>query len=322
MPKVVEMTDENGDVVAGRDYDAFGQVLAETGDWSHLAFGFHPNWVQLKDVEGGRYYVTPGGRIYDTELGRFLQRDPIRLPTENTYVALRNNPQNVVDPWGWDGKKATGSLPPWPARLPLEAPQVAPPEFRAGVSFRVGENIYEPKSEEELRDMWPRIALERAELERKKAQEVLKTRKRVTYVNCSKDEEENVRQTLRMLQEKLRAADPKKCRHPCCRLDFRTVMDVLGKLQIECAEELEHDVRPNGEAYGKQKGPTAYGIALLKSAARWRDRRALAALILHETLHTAMFQFQDPHTRYGKDPTAKEMHQCIMNCISLRRRGR
>ena len=44
----------------------------------------------------------------------------------------------------------------------------------------------------------------------------------------------------------------------------------------------------------------------------------MAALIVHETLHTDMFQFQDLRGRYGKDPTAEEMAQCIINCISPR----
>ena len=100
MPSVVKVTDENGNVVATREYNAFGEVLSETGNWSHHRFGFHPNWIQLKDVDGGRFYLTPGGRIYDTKDGRFLQRDPKARPGENPYVAFLNNPMRFVDPTG------------------------------------------------------------------------------------------------------------------------------------------------------------------------------------------------------------------------------
>jgi len=267
--------------------------------------------------------LTPSGRVFDTRTGRFLSRDPIRLPGQNPYIALRNNPQNFVDPWGLAGKKTTQSLPEWPARLPLDAPRLklAPSEFTPGLSFRIGGKDYKPKSLEELRAMWPRILLEAQEQERRKAQEALKTRTRVTYVNCSEAEQKNVAETLGKLQDKLRRVDPKKCPRPCCHLDFGALRDVLGKLEIKCAARIEHDVRPGGEAYGKQEGHPAYGITLQKQVALWKQR-ALAALSVHETLHTAMFQFEDPHRRYGKDPTAEEMAQCVINCISPRGRSR
>jgi RHS repeat-associated protein len=97
---VVRITNENGQVVGTREYDAFGNILSETGDWSMCPFGFQPNWIQLKDVGDGRFYLTPGGRIYDTKDGRFLQRDPKVEGGENRYVAFKGNPLKYLDPDG------------------------------------------------------------------------------------------------------------------------------------------------------------------------------------------------------------------------------
>ena len=101
MPKVVNITERHQAVVAARDYDAFGQVLSESGDWGDSDFGFHPNWLQLKGVAGGRYYLTPGGRVYDTCVGRYLQRDPVAVAGDNLYAALADNPNKYVDPSGF-----------------------------------------------------------------------------------------------------------------------------------------------------------------------------------------------------------------------------
>ena len=45
-------------------------------------------------------YITPGGRVYHSEIGRFLQRDPLAQPGENPYVYANNNPLSHVDPSG------------------------------------------------------------------------------------------------------------------------------------------------------------------------------------------------------------------------------
>ncbi len=43
MANVCVLTDENGNEVGRREYDAFGNVICETGDWSQSRFGFNPN---------------------------------------------------------------------------------------------------------------------------------------------------------------------------------------------------------------------------------------------------------------------------------------
>jgi RHS repeat-associated protein len=99
---IVRITDANMAVVAAREYDAFGYIRSETGDWTISDLGFHSDWVMLGD-SGGTLYFTPGGRVYDTTLGRFLQRDRLsRETSQNPYVALNNCPTNFVDPLGLD----------------------------------------------------------------------------------------------------------------------------------------------------------------------------------------------------------------------------
>ena len=51
MANVYVQTDENGNVVGRREYDAFGNVISETGDWSHSRFGFSANWMELRNSE-------------------------------------------------------------------------------------------------------------------------------------------------------------------------------------------------------------------------------------------------------------------------------
>jgi len=75
MPNVYVLTDENGNEIGRREYDAFGRVISETGDWSQCRFGFNPNWIELKD-SGGRFVISPT-RIYDKDTGRYLTRDPV-----------------------------------------------------------------------------------------------------------------------------------------------------------------------------------------------------------------------------------------------------
>jgi hypothetical protein len=47
-----------------------------------------------------RLYITPSGRVYCPDIGRFLQKDPLARPGENPYVYARNNPLRYVDPTG------------------------------------------------------------------------------------------------------------------------------------------------------------------------------------------------------------------------------
>jgi RHS repeat-associated protein len=121
---IVRLLDGTGQVVAAREYDAFGNIRTQTGDWTISDLGFHSDWVMIPNT-GGTLYFTPGGRAYDTTLGRFLQRDPLAAGTSsNSYVALNNAPTNYVDPLGFATKNigdcdmyniVSGSYPALPA---------------------------------------------------------------------------------------------------------------------------------------------------------------------------------------------------------------
>jgi len=93
MPNVYVLTDENGNEIGRREYDAFGNVLSETGDWSQSKSGFSPNWMELKD-SSGRFVISPT-RIYDKEAGRYLSRDPVA----SAAAVNASTPGNALGKW-------------------------------------------------------------------------------------------------------------------------------------------------------------------------------------------------------------------------------
>jgi RHS repeat-associated protein len=92
---VREMTDRNGNLVVGYDYDPFGR-MTKTSVNRNAAFGY-----------AGYFTHTPSGlnltkyRAYDAGLGRWLSRDPIEEDGGlNLYGYVGNNPPNITDPSG------------------------------------------------------------------------------------------------------------------------------------------------------------------------------------------------------------------------------
>jgi RHS repeat-associated protein len=54
---------------------------------------------KVYEKETGLYYFN--ARYYDSELGRFISRDPIGIVDDvNLYVYVGNNPLKFVDPTG------------------------------------------------------------------------------------------------------------------------------------------------------------------------------------------------------------------------------
>ena len=93
----------SGTVSAANTYDAWGSTLAGTG--TAVPYGYVG--------ELGYYAHTPtqgptltnllqlGVRFYDSETGRFTQRDPIGYDDgPNVYAYGHNNPNSNTDPWG------------------------------------------------------------------------------------------------------------------------------------------------------------------------------------------------------------------------------
>lgn len=99
---VVALSDAAGVMQATYSYDAFGQVLDETGTVDN-PYGFTGR--RLDDDTGLMYYRA---RYYDPEIGRFTQEDPSGIDDGlNLYAYVNNNPISKVDPTGlysmWGG---------------------------------------------------------------------------------------------------------------------------------------------------------------------------------------------------------------------------
>lgn len=101
------IADASGSTVQSYAYDAFGTPYLASGS----------GYVALKDFAGnlhgndrfftGREYDRETGlhyyraRYYDSDLGRFMGRDPIGMADQvNLYAYVANNPLKFTDPTG------------------------------------------------------------------------------------------------------------------------------------------------------------------------------------------------------------------------------
>lgn len=102
---VVRATDQDGNVVSERRYDAFGNL--QTGaDAAGYAFTAR-EW----DPETGLHYYR--ARYYDPKLGRFISEDPIGFDGGiNFFSYVASNPANWIDPFGHQ------TAPPPPPNIP------------------------------------------------------------------------------------------------------------------------------------------------------------------------------------------------------------
>ena len=102
---VTGLTDIGGNLVATYKYDAFGNILSETGDTTLNSINPYRFTSRVYDKESGLYYYR--ARYYDSKTGRFMQKDPlmeVMKKGKNLYVYVEDNPVNFVDPsgcWGW-----------------------------------------------------------------------------------------------------------------------------------------------------------------------------------------------------------------------------
>ena len=98
---VTGLTDSGGSLVSTYSYDAFGNILSETGDATLNAINPDRVTSRVDDKESGLYYYR--ARYYDSKTGRFTQKDPLRSELregKNLYVYCGNNPVNGKDPLG------------------------------------------------------------------------------------------------------------------------------------------------------------------------------------------------------------------------------
>jgi len=106
---VIGLADNEGSLVASYKYDAWGNIIEETGTIENALRFTGREW----DAESGLYFYR--SRYYDPSIGRFISRDPLPdliglLPNQNRYQYVRNNPINYIDPYGsqgnpWDHNK-------------------------------------------------------------------------------------------------------------------------------------------------------------------------------------------------------------------------
>jgi RHS repeat-associated protein len=95
---ITAMTDISQNIVKSYEYDAFGNILSETGSLAHNPFTYTGREYH---VPSGLYYYR--ARFYDPQLGRFITQDPIgHLGGMNLYVYVGNAPVILVDPLGLD----------------------------------------------------------------------------------------------------------------------------------------------------------------------------------------------------------------------------
>jgi len=92
---VTELTDGSGATAQSYAYDAWGNIIQQTGavenPYTYTGREF--------DAETGLYYYR--ARYYDSKIGRFLQKDPIGFRGGvNFYAYVGNNPIRFKDPFG------------------------------------------------------------------------------------------------------------------------------------------------------------------------------------------------------------------------------
>ena len=94
----LKLTDRAGSVVWAARYTAFGQASVATG--STVIYNLRlPG--QYFDQETGLHYNCQ--RDYDSQVGRYLEEDPIGLAAGmNSYAYVNGNPLTFVDPVGLD----------------------------------------------------------------------------------------------------------------------------------------------------------------------------------------------------------------------------
>ncbi len=113
----VATVNETGTVQERYVYDAFGNVNGLNSDWNRTFTG------QVLDAETGLMLYR--NRFYSTELGRFLQRDPIGYDAGdwNVYRYVGNRVVTVTDLFGLQ----FGIPSPMPSPKPQSDPVYKPP---------------------------------------------------------------------------------------------------------------------------------------------------------------------------------------------------
>ena len=98
------LADTTGTIQTQYTYDPFGQTsISGSGSGN-------PSQYTGRENDGtGLYYYR--ARYYDPALGRFISEDPLGFSAGmNVYSYVGNDPVNVLDPWGLQGKSANNQM--------------------------------------------------------------------------------------------------------------------------------------------------------------------------------------------------------------------
>jgi RHS repeat-associated protein len=95
-----------GQVIQRMDYDAFGNLTADTNP------GFQPFGFAGGLYDQDTKLVHFGAREYDGKTGRWISKDPILFESgqTNLYVYVENDPVNQTDPEGLGPRKKLGKI--------------------------------------------------------------------------------------------------------------------------------------------------------------------------------------------------------------------
>ncbi|MBI4846533.1 MAG: tetratricopeptide repeat protein [Candidatus Omnitrophica bacterium] len=92
---VNQITDATGAVIQTHDYDAFGNIVSQSGFLTN-AYSY-----KTKEYSANTGLVYFGARYYDSLTGRFITADPLGMVDgTNVYLYCGNDPINIYDPYG------------------------------------------------------------------------------------------------------------------------------------------------------------------------------------------------------------------------------
>jgi len=107
-----QVTDSTGTVIQTYDYDAFGNITAQTGALT-AKYAY-----KTKEYSPETGLIFFGARYYNPLIGRFITPDPLGMADgPNLYLYVRNDPVNRTDFYGlwgvWFGGLHLGNDRPW-----------------------------------------------------------------------------------------------------------------------------------------------------------------------------------------------------------------
>ena len=95
MGSTLFLLDQSHEIRKTYRYDAFGNLLEETGDIANRLM----YTGQMYDGAAVQYYLR--ARFYNSAIGRFMQEDTYRGDGLNLYAYCANNPMMYYDPSGF-----------------------------------------------------------------------------------------------------------------------------------------------------------------------------------------------------------------------------